>query len=100
MNHYERFHEIVATQLIACSRELRVETFKDWMLEIQKEKRFLDKVIIFFEEGYDEKDIDACRDLYTEYLHLSKMRLEIVRDVPHDEIQQMLELTNKINGST
>lgn len=99
MKHLKRFEELTTTQVIACSVGLPAVTFEELMLAIQKENRPLNKVLIFFEAGRAEADIVAFRALYTEHLHLPERELEIVRNVPPDEIQQMIELGNQINAN-
>ena len=95
MTHFEKFHRDVTTHQIGCSTKLNLDTFRDWIIEANESTRPIFFLIVYVEEGSGEKRISIIKSICED--NLNNVEVEIVHDVPSDDIQKMIELAKEIN---
>ena len=94
MEHWERFLELAITQMFVVSNELPLAEFEDWLLlAVQaKNNKQIQKSVIFFEKGRSENDIIDIHVMHNKLL--PNRKIELVRGVPSEEIQKMVDLVD------
>ena len=96
--HSELYEDMCCAQLITMGTEIDDEKFTGWINDIKVEHIFYKtKVIMFFEEGYDNEVIDSriaeCIDI------LGDLKVDVYKNLREDEIQDLYILSNKANDT-
>ena len=93
MEHWERFREMTTTQLIYIGKDSYLEGFGEWCEKVYSDAPHCRKLLIFFQEGRTEKYVSAFESVACKIYK----EVEIVTDVPDDQIRKMEDLTYEIN---